>query len=121
VEGGAFLAYAVADLLGVAFLAGYRRPGETAGYRLPAVPGGIGGWRVGVVDDAVNAGTAVVACLEEVRGQGAVPVAVAALMSLGEADPAHGTRGKTGRAPFRTRRARLMTSPRAARDRARPG
>jgi len=60
-EGGAFLAYAVADLLGVAFLAGYRRPGERAGYRLPAVPGGIGGWRVGVVDDAVNAGTAVVA------------------------------------------------------------
>jgi orotate phosphoribosyltransferase len=75
-EGGAFLAYAVADLLGVAFLAGYRRPGETAGYRLPAVPGGIGGWRVGVVDDAVNAGTAVVACLEELRGRGAVPVAV---------------------------------------------
>jgi orotate phosphoribosyltransferase len=40
---------------------------------------------VGVVDDAVNAGTAVAACLEEVRGRGAVPVAVAALVSLGEA------------------------------------
>src|SRR5580693_6761229 len=26
--------------------------------------------------------------------------------------PAHGARGKAGRAPFRTRRARLMTSPR---------
>ena len=90
-EGGAFLAYAVADLLGVAFLAGYRspvaRPGEVTGYRLPEVPGGIGGWRVGVVDDAVNAGTAVAACLEAVRGQGAVPVAVAALVSLGQADP----------------------------------
>jgi orotate phosphoribosyltransferase len=84
-EGGAFLAYAVADLLGVAFLAGYRWPGERAGYHLPTVPGGIGGWRVGVVDDAVNAGTAVVACLEELRGRGAVPVAVAALVSLGEA------------------------------------
>ena len=84
-EGGAFLAYAVADLRGVAFLAGYRLPGETARYHLPAVPGGIDGWRVGVVDDAVNAGTAVVACLEEVRGRGAVPVAVAALVSLGEA------------------------------------
>src|ERR1700722_8090517 len=84
-EGGAFLAYAVADLLGVAFLPGYRWPGERAGYHLPAVPGGIGGWRVGVVDDAVNAGTAVVACLEELRGQGAVPVAVATLVSLGEA------------------------------------
>jgi orotate phosphoribosyltransferase len=84
-EGGAFLAYAVADLLEVAFLAGYRSPGEATGYHLPAVPGGVGGWRVAVVDDAVNAGTAVAACLEELRGRGAVPVAVAALVSLGEA------------------------------------
>ena len=84
-EGGAFLAYAVADLLGVAFLAGYRSPGEATGYRLPAVHGGIGGWRVAVVDDAVNAGTAVAACLEELRGQGAVPVAAAAVIALGEA------------------------------------
>ena len=88
-EGGAFLAYAVADLLGVAFLAGYRAPagglGEATGYRLPRVRGGIGGWRVAVVDDAVNAGTAVAACLEEVRSRGAVPVAVAALLSLGQA------------------------------------
>jgi len=84
-EGGAFLAYAVADLLGVAFLAGYRSPGEAAGYHLPAVPGGIDGWRVAVVDDAVNAGTAVAACLEDLRGRGVVPVAVAALVSLGEA------------------------------------
>ena len=83
--GGAFLAYAVADLLGVAFLAGHRWPGETGRYHLPAVRGGIDDWRVGVVDDAVNAGTAVVACLEELRGRGAVPVAVATLVSLGEA------------------------------------
>ena len=84
-EGGAFLAYAVADRLGVAFLAGYRSPGVATGYHLPPVPGGIGGWRVAVTDDAVNAGTAVAACLEELRGQGAVPVAVAALIALGEA------------------------------------
>jgi orotate phosphoribosyltransferase len=84
-EGGAFLAYAVADLLGAAFLAGYRSPGEATGYHLPSVPGGIGGWRVAVVDDAVNAGTAVAACLAEVRDRGAVPVAVGALLALGEA------------------------------------
>lgn len=84
-EGGAFLAYAVADRLGAAFLAGYRSPGEATGYYLPSVPGGIGGWRVAVVDDAVNAGTAVAACLEELRGRGAVPVAVAALLALGQA------------------------------------
>ena len=88
-EGGAFLAYSLADRLGVAFLPGYRAPagqaGEATGYRLPEVPGGIGGWRVAVVDDAVNAGTAVAACLREIRDRGAVPVAVAALLSLGEA------------------------------------
>lgn len=84
-EGGAFLAYAVADLLAAAFLPGYRTPGETAGYHLPPVPGGISGWRVGIVDDAVNAGTAVTACAEALRGQGAVPVAVASLLALGDA------------------------------------
>ena len=82
-EGGAFLAYAVADRLGVAFLAGYR---SATAYRVPRIPGGIGGWRVAVVDDAVNAGTAVAACLRELRAQGAVPVAVAALLALGEAN-----------------------------------
>jgi len=49
------------------------------------VPGGIGGWRVVVVDDAVNAGTAVAACLQDIRDQGAVAVAVAALLSLSAA------------------------------------
>jgi orotate phosphoribosyltransferase len=85
-EGGAFLAYAVADLLTAAFLPGYRSPGELAGYHLGPVPGGIGGWRVGIVDDAVNAGTAVAACAAEIRDHGAVPVAVTALLALGDAN-----------------------------------
>jgi len=84
-EGGAFLAYAVADLLTAAFLPGYRTPGETAGYHLRPVPDGISGWRVGIVDDAVNAGTAVTACAGALRGQGAIPVAVASLLALGDA------------------------------------
>jgi orotate phosphoribosyltransferase len=84
-EGGAFLAYAVSDLLTAAFLPGYRTPGETAGYHLRPVPGGIAGRRVGIVDDAVNAGTAVAACAAAVRAQGAVPVAVASLLALGDA------------------------------------
>ena len=91
-EGGAFLAQAVADLLEAAFLAAYRvparQPGEATGYRLPRVRGGIGGWRVAIVDDAVNAGTAVQACFDQVRDRGAVPVAVAALLSLGPASVA---------------------------------
>ncbi len=88
-EGGAFLAFAVADLLETAFLPAYRCPatpqGSSPGYRLPAVPGGISGWRVAVVDDAVNAGTAVKACLGQLREHEAVPVAVAALLSVGQA------------------------------------
>jgi hypothetical protein len=55
---------------------------------LRPVPGGIGGWRVGIVDDAVNAGTAVAACAEAIRAQGAVPVAVASLLALGDAGTA---------------------------------
>jgi orotate phosphoribosyltransferase len=84
-DGGAFLALALATRLGTAFLPGYREPGGAAGCRLPRVPGGIGGWRVAIADDAVNAGTAIRACSEQLRGGGAVPVAVAALLALGPA------------------------------------
>jgi orotate phosphoribosyltransferase len=91
-EGGALLGYAVADALEVAFLAAYRYPvapgpGAT-GYRLPHVPGGINEWRVAIVDDAVNAGTAVRACAGLLRDAGAVPVAVGALLGLGPASEA---------------------------------
>jgi orotate phosphoribosyltransferase len=82
-EGGAFLALALATRLGAAFLPGYRD--GPAGYRVPGVPGGIGGWRVALADDAVNAGTAIRACATELRSSGAVPVAVAALLALGPA------------------------------------
>jgi len=82
-EGGALLAWAIADRLGVAFLPGYRAPASA--YYLPDIPGGIGGWRVAVADDAVNAGTAVLACANLLDERGAVPVAVAALVSLGPA------------------------------------
>ncbi len=49
------------------------------------MPGGIAGWRVAIVDDGITAGTAVRACFQQVRDDGAVPVAVAALLSLGQA------------------------------------
>jgi orotate phosphoribosyltransferase len=87
-EGGAFLALALATRLDAAFLPGYRNPGAAPGYRLPGVPGGIGGWRVAIADDAVNAGTAIRACFAELRGGGAIPVAVAALLALGPAQRA---------------------------------
>jgi orotate phosphoribosyltransferase len=89
-EGGAFLAYALADLLRVAFLPAYRAPaagaGAGSGYRLAAAGEEIGRWRVAVADDAVNAGTAVRACAGRLREHGAVPVAAAALLAVGPAD-----------------------------------
>lgn len=88
-EGGAVLAFALADLLGTAYLPAYRCSGpgnaDLAGYRLPAVSGGLSGWRVAVVDDAVNAGTAVLSSFCQLRDAGAIPVAVAALLALGDA------------------------------------
>jgi orotate phosphoribosyltransferase len=93
-EGGAFLAYAIADLTGTRFLPAYRAGGS---YRLPGVRGGIGGWRVAVVDDAVNAATAVRVCVERLRDAGAVPVAALALLALG---PATTMVGETLRVPF---------------------
>jgi len=92
-EGGAFLALAIAQALGTAFLPATRTPAPeaastTTAYTLPGVPGGIGGWRVAIADDAVNAGTAVAACAGLLRDRDAVPVAVAALLSLGPATTA---------------------------------
>lgn len=84
--GGAFLAQMVAGILGAAFLPAYPEPGPPARCRLPRVARDeIAGWPVAVVDDAVNAGTAVQASCQELRTAGAVPVAVAALLALGPA------------------------------------
>ena len=40
---------------------------------------------MGIVDNAVNAGTAVAACAAAIRAQDARPVAVASLLALGDA------------------------------------
>jgi len=112
-EGGAFLAQAIATVLGTAFLPGYRvpaarpgEPGEPGGpggpggpvaYRLAPVAGGISGWRVAITDDAVNAGTAIAACREQLHKAGAVPVAVGALLAVG---PAHATVADAMGLPF---------------------
>ncbi|MBO0770464.1 MAG: orotate phosphoribosyltransferase [Actinobacteria bacterium] len=84
--GGAFLAQQLAGLLGTAFLPAHPAAGSQPGFRVAAgLRKGISGWREVVADDAVNAGTAVLATCEELRGAGAVPVAVAALLALGPA------------------------------------
>ena len=84
-EGGAFLALAVADTLDTAFIPAGRDPSPgPSGYHLP--PGmerRMDGWRIAIVDDAINAGTAVTACFGLLRRSGAVPVAAGALLALG--------------------------------------
>jgi len=86
-EGGAFLALAVADVLDTAFVPAARAPGAgRTGYRLPPGLGRrVAGGRVAIVDDAINAGTAVQACFGLLREVGAAPVAVGALLALGRA------------------------------------
>ncbi len=88
--GGAFLALTMAELLGAAFLPAYSCPAPSGGLPGYGLHGStramIGGWRVAIVDDAVNAATAAQACFRHVRDQGAVPVAVAALLALGPAN-----------------------------------
>jgi hypothetical protein len=82
------LAQAVAEVLDTAFVPAGRTPGSPgpgqAGYRLPpAVRPRVAGWRVAIVDHAINAGTAVAACFRLIRESGAVPVAAGALLALG--------------------------------------
>jgi len=85
-EGGAFLALAVADVLDTAFVPAGRTPGPgQPGYRLPSgMERRVSGSRVAIVDDAINAGTAVTACFGLVRDSGALPVAAGALLALGQ-------------------------------------
>jgi orotate phosphoribosyltransferase len=76
----------ITGILGVAFLPAYPGPSQPGAYRrAPALRDRIDGWRVAVVDDAINAGTAVRASCQELRDAGAVPVAVAALLATGRA------------------------------------
>jgi orotate phosphoribosyltransferase len=77
--GGALLGQWVAYALDVAFVYAEPRPGSDY-----AVPGllrpSLDGRRVAIVDDAINAGAATLACVPEVRGCGGSVVAVAGLL-----------------------------------------
>jgi orotate phosphoribosyltransferase len=90
-SGGAFLAQMVAFELEALFAYAERFTPllDKVRYR---VPDGfrplVRGKRVAVVDDAVNAGSAVRATVADLRACGAKPVAVGALLALGELGPA---------------------------------
>lgn len=88
--GGAFVAHLVAARLDIAFCYTERfevPPGDglyPVGYRLPSsFRAAVRGRRVAVVDDAINAGSAVKGSLLALRECGAIPVAAGALLALG--------------------------------------
>lgn len=86
--GGAFLAQMVADVLGVEFC--FTERAAPFSYRLP--PGlrdAVRGKAVAVVDDAINAGSAVRGTVAELEGCGATVAAVGALLVLGPVAPAY--------------------------------
>jgi orotate phosphoribosyltransferase len=87
--GGAYLGQVVATRLGVRFCHAERASTGDGGlyaatYRLPdALAPRLAGLRVAVVDDVVNAGSAVRATLAALAQAGARPVALGALLALG--------------------------------------
>ena len=88
--GGALLAQMVAQELNLAFyIAEHRvRPSDTGQhvveYRIPEAHRSCArGQRVAVVDDVINAGSAVRAVLADLQACGAQPVALSALLNLG--------------------------------------
>ena len=87
--GGAFLAQAVAAELDVEFYYTERVTTTTGGlysvnYQIPdTLRPRIGGKRVAIVDDAINAGSAVRTTYLELQASGADPAAVGALLVLG--------------------------------------
>jgi orotate phosphoribosyltransferase len=86
---GAYLAQVVATRLGVRFCHTERTSTGDGGlyaatYELPRAPAArLAGLRVAVVDDVVNAGSAVRATLAALTQAGARPVALGALLALG--------------------------------------
>ena len=81
--GGAFLAQLIARELDTGFCFAERH-GD--GYRITAtMRASVEGKRVAVVDDAINAGSAVSATLRDVRACGGMPFAIGSLIALGNA------------------------------------
>jgi orotate phosphoribosyltransferase len=92
--GGAFVAQAVAGRLGIeaSWTERVAAPSHAglyaARYRVPdALRGRLRGRSVAVVDDVVNAGSATRATIADLRACGARPVALGALLVLGEGAP----------------------------------
>jgi orotate phosphoribosyltransferase len=85
--GGAFVAQALAAALGAAFVFAERRPVEgSLDYRIPdGLRARLAGRHVVLADDAINAGSALLATLDDIRRCGAELAGFASLIMLGDA------------------------------------
>ena len=111
-SGGALVAWAGAEPLGLRFAASEREATPSGSspftyqYQLTGAPGRLARRRVVVVDDVVNAGSATAGSLTALRGAGGVPVGIGALLVLGDA--AAGLAQRTGVPLVTTATARAM-------------
>jgi orotate phosphoribosyltransferase len=91
--GGAFVAYAIARHLEMDLLYTERNVISISGvqtvvYRLPkALRSAVANRRIGIVDDVINAGSAVTKTCDELRSFGANPVVLASILTVGGTSP----------------------------------
>ena len=89
--GGAFVAYSIAERLGIHFVYTERHVTALDGtkfevsYRLPqSVRSAVAGRRIGIIDDVINAGSAVTKTYRELKQHGADPVVIASILTVGD-------------------------------------
>jgi orotate phosphoribosyltransferase len=92
--GGAFIAYSIAAQLGLDFFYTERHVHSVEGggvkveYSLPGfMRAAVANQRVGVVDDVINAGSAVTKTCDELRRFGAISVILASILTVGGPPP----------------------------------
>ena len=91
--GGAFLAYSIAQRLEMDFFYTERDVRianglQTVSYRLPAaLRSAVANRRIGIIDDVINAGSAVTKTCDELRSLNANPVVLASIMTVGGQSP----------------------------------
>ena len=91
--GGALFAYSIAEQMGIEFLYSERHVSAANGYRTVTyrVPNplrsAVANRRIAVVDDVINAGSAVTKTCDDLRSLGAEPVVLASVLTVGGEKP----------------------------------
>jgi orotate phosphoribosyltransferase len=92
--GGAFVAYSIALRLGIDFFYTERSVykastgSERVDYRIPKpLRSAVANRRIGIVDDVINAGSAVIKTCEDLRSLGGNPIVMASILTVGGSSP----------------------------------